>query len=51
MAVGLAFEAQMVERVPMGPHDVAMNCVVTESGVYPAEARASAGSGSRSTSR
>ena len=31
--VGVAFEAQLAERVPMGPHDVRMDAVVTESRV------------------
>lgn len=36
--VGLAFEAQMVERVPTGPYDVPMQRVVTEAAVYAPEA-------------
>lgn len=36
--VGLAFEAQMVERVPAGPYDVPMQRVVTEAAVYAPEA-------------
>lgn len=32
--VGAAFEAQIVERVPMEPHDVFVDLVVTERGVY-----------------
>jgi 5-formyltetrahydrofolate cyclo-ligase len=30
LKVGLAFEAQLLERVPTGPHDVPMDFVVTE---------------------
>ena len=29
-----AFEAQMVDEVPVGPHDVPVDVVVTEKGVY-----------------
>ena len=36
-----AFEAQMVEAVPAGAHDVEMDVVVTESGRYPTGGRAS----------
>ncbi len=36
-----AFEAQMVEAVPSGAHDVEMDVVVTESGRYPTGGRAS----------
>jgi 5-formyltetrahydrofolate cyclo-ligase len=32
--VGLAFEFQMVDEVPMQPHDVFMHMVVTEAAVY-----------------
>lgn len=32
--VGVCFEAQLVERVPMGAHDVPMEILVTERGVY-----------------
>lgn len=32
--VGIAFECQMVDAVPMLPHDVPMHKVVTESAVY-----------------
>jgi 5-formyltetrahydrofolate cyclo-ligase len=31
--VGVAFSWQMVENVPMGPEDVAVDCVVTEDGI------------------
>ena len=30
----LAFECQMVERVPMAPHDVTMHLVITQRAVY-----------------
>ncbi|HEY5999279.1 MAG TPA: 5-formyltetrahydrofolate cyclo-ligase [bacterium] len=33
LKVGLAFEAQVLERVPTGPHDVPMDFVVTEDRV------------------
>ena len=33
-AVAAAFEAQMVERVPVGPHDASVDVVVTEKSVY-----------------
>lgn len=33
--IGLAFECQIVPQVPMEPHDVALDAVVTESAVYP----------------
>ena len=32
--VGLAFEMQMVDKVPMEPHDHRMDRIVTEAGVY-----------------
>lgn len=32
--VGLAFEAQMVDELPSGPHDVPMDAVVTEKDFY-----------------
>jgi 5-formyltetrahydrofolate cyclo-ligase len=32
--VAAAFEAQMVDQVPMGPGDRRMGIVVTERGVY-----------------
>ena len=38
LKVGLAFEAQLLERVPTGPHDVPMDFVVTEDRVLPATA-------------
>lgn len=34
LIVGLALEMQMVDQVPMEPHDVYMHCVVTEDAVY-----------------
>lgn len=46
-AVGLAFEAQLVERVPTAAHDVPMDAVITEAAVYAPDARASTGSTSR----
>jgi 5-formyltetrahydrofolate cyclo-ligase len=44
---GLAFEAQLVERVPAAAHDIPMNAVITEAAVYAPDARASTGSTSR----
>ncbi|MCX6998345.1 MAG: 5-formyltetrahydrofolate cyclo-ligase [Kiritimatiellaeota bacterium] len=37
--IGLAAEAQLARRVPVAEHDVAMDLVVTEKGLYPAPAR------------
>lgn len=37
--VALAFECQLFDEVPMQSHDVFMDCVVTESGVYPGVGR------------
>jgi len=42
LKVGLAFELQILESVPAGPHDVPMDLVVTENRVI----RADAGAGS-----
>lgn len=33
-AVGLAYEVQMVERLPNEPHDIPMAVVVTEAGIF-----------------
>jgi len=33
LAVGLAFEAQRAPRVPVGPRDQPLDCIVTEEGV------------------
>jgi 5-formyltetrahydrofolate cyclo-ligase len=35
LLVALAFECQMFEELPVGPHDVYMDKVVTEKAVYP----------------
>lgn len=32
--VGLAYESQMVEKLPTAPHDIKMGCVVTEKKIY-----------------
>jgi 5-formyltetrahydrofolate cyclo-ligase len=32
--IALAFSCQVVDRVPMTSHDVAMDCVITEDGVF-----------------
>jgi 5-formyltetrahydrofolate cyclo-ligase len=42
LKIGLAFELQVLERVPAGPHDVPMDFVVTENRVI----HAAAGAGS-----
>lgn len=34
LKAGLAFDCQLVDEVPMGPHDVRLDVVVTEVGVY-----------------
>jgi 5-formyltetrahydrofolate cyclo-ligase len=34
-----AFEVQMVDEVPVGPHDAPVNFVVTEKGTYPRNGR------------
>jgi 5-formyltetrahydrofolate cyclo-ligase len=37
--VALAFDCQVFDRVPALPHDVPVDRIVTESGVYPAEGK------------
>jgi 5-formyltetrahydrofolate cyclo-ligase len=32
--IGLAFDCQMVDSIPVEPHDVRMHYLITESGVY-----------------
>ncbi|MBN1910696.1 MAG: 5-formyltetrahydrofolate cyclo-ligase, partial [Pirellulales bacterium] len=32
--VGLAFACQLFPKIPMAPHDVRMDCVVAESGIF-----------------
>lgn len=39
--VSLAFECQMFDEIPMQPHDIYMDMVVTESNVYPGKGRPS----------
>ena len=34
LRIGLAFECQLVDEVPLDPHDMRLHAVVTESGVY-----------------
>lgn len=34
-----AFEVQMVDEVPVGPHDAPVHAVVTEEGIYPQDGR------------
>lgn len=36
LAIGIAFAAQQVDRVPVGPHDGLLDAVATEQGVRPA---------------
>ncbi|CAA9439742.1 MAG: 5-formyltetrahydrofolate cyclo-ligase [uncultured Rubrobacteraceae bacterium] len=37
--VSAAFEVQMVDGVPVGPHDAPVHAVVTEEGIYPENGR------------
>ena len=37
--VALAFECQMFDEIPMQPHDIFMDAVVTEDAVYPGRGR------------
>lgn len=39
--VGLAFECQIVPEVPMQPHDVSVDKVITENGIYVGKGRRS----------
>ncbi len=41
LLVGLAFECQMADEVPMLEHDVFLDAVVTENAVYPGRGRGS----------
>ena len=36
-AIGIAFDGQLVDRVPVGPHDVALDAVLTPSGLRTAD--------------
>ena len=38
--VALAFECQLFPEIPVQPHDVFMDMVITESAVYPGRGRA-----------
>jgi 5-formyltetrahydrofolate cyclo-ligase len=38
-SVGLAFDIQLAQQVPVNPHDVALNWIVTESGVIDCSAK------------
>jgi 5-formyltetrahydrofolate cyclo-ligase len=40
LAVGAAFECQLLAEIPMLSHDVSMDRVITEQGVYPGRGRA-----------
>ena len=42
-AIGIAFDGQLVDKVPVGPHDVALDAVLTPSGLRPADNRQSGG--------
>ena len=37
--VALAFECQLFPEIPVQPHDVFMDMVITESAVYPGRGR------------
>jgi 5-formyltetrahydrofolate cyclo-ligase len=37
--VALAFECQLFPEIPMQPHDIFMDAVVTEEAVYPGRGR------------
>ncbi len=43
--VGVAYECQLVPEVPMLEHDVFMDAVITEKGIYPGRGRRSQGTG------
>ncbi len=34
VVIGIAFECQIVDELPVGPHDVPVDCVVTEAGTW-----------------
>ena len=36
-AIGIAFDGQLVDKVPVGPHDVALDAVLTPSGLRAAD--------------
>ena len=40
-AIGIAFDGQLVDKVPVGPYDVALDAVLTPSGLRPADNRQS----------
>ena len=42
-AIGIAFDGQLVDKVPVGPYDVALDAVLTPSGLRPADNRHSGG--------
>jgi 5-formyltetrahydrofolate cyclo-ligase len=44
-AVAVAFECQVFPEVPVGPHDVRMDAVITEAGVYRSAAWQAGGGG------
>ena len=37
-AIGIAFDGQLVDKVPVGPFDVALDAVLTPSGLRPGTA-------------
>lgn len=39
--VGLGYESQLFDRIPVGPHDIVMNKIVTETTTYQCKGRAS----------
>ena len=36
-AIGIAFDGQLVDKVPVGPYDAALDAVLTPSGLRPAD--------------
>ena len=42
-AIGIAFDGQLVDKVPVGPYDVALDAVLTPSGLRSADNRQSGG--------
>jgi 5-formyltetrahydrofolate cyclo-ligase len=42
-AIGIAFDGQLVDKVPVGPFDVALDAVLTPSGLRPGTAHPPSG--------
>ena len=49
--IGLAFDCQLFEEIPMEPHDVAMDLVITESTVYNPSSHPCSGETNHGTNR